>query len=227
MFKLLRFILFLTLTYCSSHKKIPHQIIWINSQKKTCKTLTSSKVCLEIQKSDKLDQNNWNIFYEHIEDFDYKPGYIYKLLVSTIPNKSKLNNENSNKRKYKLIQILSKIPDKKLNLNDIWILTHLNKNTTSTLSNKEKPRIEINLSLMKMIGKSSCNRFQKLIKKLTNNTLIFEKKIISTKMMCQNIKFENSFFKTLGQTNFYEIKHNQLYFFDSNKIEIARFKKID
>ena len=194
MFKLLRFILLLTLTYCSSHKKITGRIIQINSQKKACKPLTSSKVCLEIQKSDKLDQNNWNIFYEHIEDFDYKPGYIYKLLVSTISNKSKLNNKNSNKRKYKLIQILSKIPDKKLNLNDIWILTHLNKNTTSILSNKEKPRIEINLSLMKMIGKSSCNRFQALIKKLTKNKSIFEKKIINTKIICQNIKFENSFF---------------------------------
>lgn len=43
--------------------------------------------CIQIQEGNKIEDNNWRLFYNDIEGFEYEPGYLYKLIVKeeTLP----------------------------------------------------------------------------------------------------------------------------------------------
>ena len=218
--------LILILTACAVNKINSHEIMWVNSNKVPCNGVAPMH-CMQIQTGNQLNQNNWTLFYDQIEGFNYVPGNIYQLKVSVASLNSNLVPADASSKKYKLIEVISKTPDIKLNLNDIWVLTHLNEKAISVKNSDEMPRMEINLSKNKIFGKGACNRFNGSIKEFSINILKFNDQLMSTKMMCQNMKLENTFFKTLPKTNSYKIKNNQLFLFDLNNQEIARFKKID
>ena len=216
----------LLLNACALSKIDPHEVIWVNSTKIPCNGVVPMH-CMQIQKGNQLDQNNWSLFYSKIEGFEYTPGSIYKLKVSVISLSPDSIPADAPNKKYKLIKVISKTPDKKLNLNDIWMLTHLNGKTITIENINEIPRMEINLARKKIFGKGTCNRFNGSIKEVSKNILRFNEQIMSTRMMCKNMEFENTFFKILPKTNSYAIKKNQLSFFDLKNQEIAKFKKID
>ncbi|WP_176829910.1 DUF4377 domain-containing protein [Tenacibaculum sp. MAR_2009_124] len=224
--KIFYLILLLISVSCAVNKTNSHQVIWVNSSKVPC-TGVAPMHCMQIQTGNVLNQDNWTLFYDSIEGFDYIPGNIYKLKVSVISLDPDLVPADASTKKYKLIEVISKTPDVKLNLNDIWVFTHLNGTEITVNSENERPQMEVNLSENRVFGKGACNRFNGSIKKLSGNTLKFDERMMSTKMMCQNMKLEDAFFKILAQTNSYQIKNNHLYLFDSGKKEIARFKKTD
>lgn len=76
----------------------------------------------------------------------------------------------------------------------------------------------------KVFGNLGCNRFFGSFTK-ENNSINFQG-VASTKMMCPNIKTEDAFSKVLQNTKTYEIKEENMIFFDENKKEIAKFKAI-
>ncbi len=224
--KIFSLILVIILASCAVNKADSNQIIWVNSSKVPC-TGVAPMQCMQIQNGNELNPENWTLFYDEIEGFNFVPGNIYKLKVSITSLDPNLVPADASSKKYKLIEVISKTPDTKLNLNDIWVLTHLNEKAIAIQDENERPRMEVNLSENRVFGKGACNRFNGSIKKLSGNTLNFDERMMSTRMMCQNMKLEDAFFKTLSETNTYQIKNNHLYFFNSNNKEIARFKKID
>ncbi|CAM1364740.1 DUF4377 domain-containing protein [Tenacibaculum xiamenense] len=216
----------LMLTACAVNKTNSHQVIWVNSSKVPC-TGVAPMQCMQIHTGNELNKDNWTLFYDEIEGFNYVPGNIYKLKVSVTSLDPSSVPADASTKKYKLIEVISKTPDTKLNLNDIWVLTHLNGTPISIKSENERPQMEINLSENRVFGKGACNRFNGSIKKLSGNTLNFDERMMSTKMMCQNMKLEDSFFRALAETNSYQIKNNNLHFFNGDKKEIVRLKKVD
>lgn len=64
--------------------------------------------CLQIQESETLDPEGWQLFYDRIEGFDYQPGYIYKLFIK----KEKLNPAtvpaDGSSIKYTLVKMVEK-----------------------------------------------------------------------------------------------------------------------
>jgi len=76
----------------------------------------------------------------------------------------------------------------------------------------------------KVTGVLGCNSFYGSYKK-EKNSISFQN-IASTKMMCPNIKTENTFSKVLQNTKTYKILGESMSFFDKNKKEIATFKGV-
>jgi len=77
---------------------------------------------------------------------------------------------------------------------------------------------------LRINGVLGCNNFFGSYQ-IDKNTIDFFQ-IGTTKMMCQNIKTEDTFSKILQETKTYKIEGETLYFFDKNAKEISTFKAI-
>lgn len=97
-----------------------------------------------------------------------------------------------------------------------------------TLKNeKERPRLELNVTNKKIMGKAVCNRFNGQINKVNDTDLEIGNNIVSTRMMCLNMDLESTFLNLLPQTKKYAIKNNQLILKNAEGSEILRFQKTD
>lgn len=110
-------------------------------------------------------------------------------------------------------------------LYDNWVLESLEgKELDRTLFQNNMPSIEINSSTKKISGFSGCNRFNGSI--FQERDLLRFTQIISTKMACNNLTFETTYFKVIQQSTGYKIKYNRLFLTQSDQV-IAVFRKID
>lgn len=122
------FLSLITFTACNTTTKIMEETIWVNSYKTDCVGVGPMK-CLLVQKESELKEDKWTNFYDQIEGFSYVPGYIYQLKIAVEDKDPKTIPADASSKKYKLIKILSKTADLKLNLTDIWVLTQIQKKT--------------------------------------------------------------------------------------------------
>lgn len=110
-------------------------------------------------------------------------------------------------------------------LYDSWVLESLKgKEINSKQNNRDLPSIEINSSSKRIEGFSGCNRFSGKV--FQERELLRFTNIMSTKMACENLSFEDKFLKAIQQSTGYKIKNNRLLLTQSNQI-IAIFRKID
>lgn len=80
--------------------------IWVNSRKKPC-TGVAPQECLQIK--EKPDEE-WKLFYNSIEGFEFRPGFQYQLKVAI----ERIENPPADKsaEEWKLLEILSQTPEK-------------------------------------------------------------------------------------------------------------------
>ena len=103
------FISEITLSTCNNNstKNTSETILFVNNEKLDCTGVAPMK-CLQIQEAKTLNLDEWQFFYDNINGFDYKPGYIYKLLVK----KEKLDPESvpadASTIRYTLIKVIEK-----------------------------------------------------------------------------------------------------------------------
>ena len=76
--------------------------IYINHYKSECQGLELASCLL----SKSTVKDNWSLFYEPIEGFDYEWGYVYKLRVNI--SNIEIPPEDASSTKYTLVEILSK-----------------------------------------------------------------------------------------------------------------------
>ncbi|CAA0162151.1 conserved hypothetical protein [Tenacibaculum maritimum] len=212
------------LTSCATQKNMIKDTIWVNSTRVTCTGVVPMS-CLETQLGRELIPNKWEFFYDEIEGFTYESGYIYKLRISIENlNEKEIPADGSNKR-YQLIEVISKTPDAKLRLQDVWVATRINGRDIQLKEEDSRPRIEIEVGNKNILGKGACNRFFGSIETLTGKKITFSK-IGATKMMCLDMNLEDLFFDALQSVKTYKIENSELHLFDENK-EVLHFKKID
>jgi len=219
-------ILLLTLVFfsCVTTKRDKNEnIFWINSAKTECVGVAPMS-CLQIQKRKTIIQNNWELFYTTIEGFDYQPGFIYKLNVKeehfeNVP-------ADASSIKYTLVEVLEKKKDKRLEIQDIWILESLNGVIINSESISKRPQIEINVTQMKVFGTNGCNNVSGSIKTLDDSNIEFSE-LAETRMMCPNMEVSRQFSFALTKTMNYKKTQNQLVFFNRDGKEILVFKKTD
>lgn len=204
------------------------QTIFINSFKKECIGVGPME-CMLIQRSDSIDPDAWEFFYDEIDGFDFEPGYIYKLKLKL----DYLNPENiptdASSIKYTLIEVLEKNIDKRMRINDIWALTAIDSDQTpvkSIVATQKHPVLEINISDMKFYGNDGCNSIQGSIKKLHESALEFSE-ISSTRMACPNMQLPLHFLQALENTKSFKIQELELTLYSKENKELLRFKKVD
>lgn len=192
-------------------------ILWVNSYLGTITTSGQNTSGLLTQQGVKHPGQNWECVHEKIEGFTFEHGYIYKLKVETVMQEGKPT--------LKLVEQVSKMVDMDYyRIHDIWALTHLRGKEMDI--SETRPNLEVNLAIMKIMGKGMCNNYFAKIEEYTPKSIQFGP-IAGTKMMCPEIKTEQDFTTALSEVRSFEIKNLTLMLKDEEGAEILRFQKVD
>ncbi|MGB1102596.1 MAG: META domain-containing protein [Crocinitomicaceae bacterium] len=192
-------------------------LIWVGSQLDTLAS-GANQLGLRTQEGVKYPAiEGWECVHERINGFIFEPGYtcLLKVKVEQVEGKPQL----------RMVELVSKMMDMDYyRVNDIWALTHMNGEVLDIST--QRPNMEINLKIMRVMGSGSCNNYMGKIETYNSSAIRFGA-LAGTKMMCQNIKTEDAFYAAMANTRKYEVKNMTLLFYDETGVEILRFQKVD
>ena len=206
---------------CTPQKAQNEFTYWINSYKVDC-TGVGPQSCLLIQKSETIEENEWQNFYSKIDGFDFEPGYIYKLKVKE--EKRENVPADASSIKFTLVEVLEKKKDERFAINDIWVAEEIDGKTVKMDGNA--PQMEIHIAKMEIMGTDGCNNFRGRITRLTNDDLELGP-LAGTRMMCPKMTIPDSFNIAMSRVKSYKIANLKLTLFDKAGKELIVFKKID
>lgn len=198
-------------------------ILWINSFTVQCEGV-APMTCLQVQESDLPEPGNWRNFYSPIEGFTYEAGYLYKLrirkeMLEEVP-------ADASSIRYLLVQLLEKTRDPKININDIWAVTHIRDEPVDLHQQQRSPLIEISLSEMRVMGSDGCNNFTGNIEKFDDGLIEFGP-VATTRMMCPDMAVPDSFNAAMQLVRNYRLEPGRLALLDSERNELIACRKID
>ena len=218
-------LLFLLLFLASSaHAMDDGSILWINSFIVQCEGVAPMN-CLQVQESDAPEQGKWRNFYSSIEGFTFEAGYLYKLGI----RKERLEDvpADASSIRYVLVEVFEKTRDSKININDIWAVTHIRGEPVDAHQQRQKdPLIEISLSAMRVMGNDGCNNFTGTIEEFDDGVIRFGP-IATTRMMCLDMTVPDKFSSAMQLVRGYRLEPGRLVLLDSDGVELIACRKID
>ncbi len=228
--KTLLLLLNLTLLAATSCQKEPSteianetEIWWINSAKVDCQGV-GPMTCFQIKKDEQSE--NWELFYDEIEGFDYEPGNLYQIKVEIVKKAEPIPADASS-LSYKLVEIMGKEPDPSLILTNIWKVLEVGEfKDPKSFKTGEALIFEINRSAGTYFGDMGCNSVRGGIKEADGENLILGPGA-STMMACPDMKVEQAIGKALVDTRKYKLENNQLHLLDSAGNVLMTFMAVD
>ena len=199
---------------------ITTETMWVNSYKAKCVGVAPMN-CLLVKKA---EDASWENFYDSIADFDYVPGYIYKLEVEVTENDKANTPADKSIYSYKLIKVISKEIDRSLRINDIWVASNIEGMLIE--QSKNQPRLEISVQNMQLQGTDGCNSIRAKVNALTENAISIGP-AMGTRKMCIDMEVPTAFNAALQKVSTYQIKDNKLFMYDDSNTQILEFFKID
>jgi len=213
----------LGMSLCTPENDASLENWWIDGTTVSCVGVSPNN-CLQVQKNEKIDPNAWELFYDHIEDFEAKPGVIYQVKVKVTPKAEPIPQDASSMH-YKLIEVISKYSYDALKSNESWKVTKAFEIKNPTHSFTNEPLIfEFNLKQKTYSGDLGCNKIHGQITQNTASKLQFAVGI-STKMACGDMATEHAISKGLGETRTYKIEKNRMTFFNQEGKIVLEFEK--
>jgi hypothetical protein len=102
MYRILLTLLVVFLMAASCEDELETQTLFVNSARVACEGVSEME-CLEVKEH---AEDEWTLFYDNIDGFDYEAGYVYELTVevSEIADPP----EDGSSLEYRLIEIVSK-----------------------------------------------------------------------------------------------------------------------
>ena len=198
-------------------------ILWVNSFTVQCEGVAPMN-CLQVQESDAPEQGKWRNFYASIEGFTYEAGYLYKLRI----RKEMLEDvpADASSIRYVLVEVLEKTRDPKININDIWAVTHIRGESVDVYQQQRGPLIEISLSAMRVMGNDGCNNFTGQIEEFDDGVIEFGP-IATTRMMCPDMTVPDRFNAAMQLVTNYRLEPGRLVLLDTDGVELIACRKID
>ncbi|MBS7253628.1 META domain-containing protein [Flavobacterium branchiicola] len=200
-------VLISTLTYGQENLKM-----FVKESKVPCQGVAPME-CLQVKYGKDKD---WQLFYDHIEGFNFEAGNKYEIMVVKTKRQGTLPADVS-AYEYKLKSIISKTPVTKEQgiYNTKMILTQLNgKKITNGGA-----FITINNETGSISGKNGCNNFNVKYTKLAAKNQIKTGTPFGTLMACndESMKLEAEFSKAIKEKTFKIVKKN-------NKVQFKTLK---
>lgn len=109
-------------------------------------------------------------------------------------------------------------------LHDIWVTTKIEGGPLNRMV--KAPRLEINLTEMRIMGNDGCNSFTGTIQNISETNIQFGP-IAGTKKMCPKMETANKFNAALQKVKGYTLDKLTLTFVDENGNEMLSFLKVD
>lgn len=139
----------------------------------------------------------------------------------TLNNFDLVLNDDHGKELFRLMR-----PNNLTILNDIWAFNKLSAINKQDNSLKNPPQFEINVSQKTLRGFDGCNQFKANITTLNQQQMSFGP-IMSSKMLCPDMKLPTSFMQSLSQTAWYKLEPLQLHLYDQENQLLIIMKKVD
>ncbi|MFH7010900.1 META domain-containing protein [Flavobacterium sp. FlaQc-52] len=169
--------------------------------------------CLEVKYDNGKD---WELFYDHIEGFNFEKGNRYEIIVIRTKRQGIVPADASSYL-YKLKSIVSKKPVTRSNgiYNTKMILTRLNGKTINTKS----VYMTIDPTTETISGKSGCNNFNAKYKKLNSKNGIQISAGAGTLMACNDaaMKVERDFLDAIKDKKYKIVKKKNVVQFKNSK----------
>ncbi|MEH6448083.1 MAG: DUF4377 domain-containing protein [Oleispira sp.] len=200
-------------------------LYWVNSLRADCVGIAPMS-CLQVQEGNVLKQDAWQLFYSSIEGFRYEAGYTYKLLLQKESLPLEPLPADASAIKYTLLKVLEKTIDAKLRLNDIWALEGIQGGALTFVEGQQRPRLEIQLRDMRLMGNDGCNGLFSSINYLDDEKITFGP-IGGTRMFCHPMDIPDRFNQQLSKVTSYAIEGLTLRLLDSAGEELLKFRKVD
>ena len=115
--------------------------------------------CLQVKRGDPA-KGEWQNFYGAIEGFEYRPGYLYRLLVRETQLPPERVPADATSIRYELVEVIERAPDPRLAIQDIWVVERIDgaqRDTFGSASGAELPYIEFNIPRGEYLGNDGCN----------------------------------------------------------------------
>lgn len=212
------------------NEKPNETIFFVNSARVDCTGVGPMK-CLQIQESETIDPEGWQLFYDDIEGFDYELGYIYKLSVKKEKLDPTLVPTDGSSIKYSLVKVIEKNKDEKLLLDNIWSVESINGKKIEILkaadiNENQELVLAIDLLEMKILGYDGCNNFFGSSETSKSNAITL-KLIGATNKMCADMQTPSNYKTALEHTQTYTMEDENLYFYNTNGNEVLKFQKAE
>lgn len=209
-----------SLSACTQQKGLV-STYWVNGTQVDCMGVGPRK-CLQVQKTDEIDEQAWVNFFAKIEGFDYEAGYIYKLQVKEEQLPADQVPADASSVKYTLMKVLEKTPDIRFDINGDWMLIRLDGAKMNRMMTA--PTMLIDLGEMHISGNGGCNNYTTGIKSI-GSTSISIRPAAGTRRACIKDNVEHQYFIALGKVTNYKIEGDKLIFTDENGTELLAFLK--
>ncbi|GMQ27512.1 DUF4377 domain-containing protein [Algoriphagus confluentis] len=230
-FLILSQLILVAMASCTSKEKeevenqVPTETWWINSAKVDCMGV-GPMTCFQIQKSETLDHRNWELFYNEIEGFTYEPGNIYRVKVE-ITEKPKPVPADASSLSYKLLEVLSKEPDQRLALTNIWKVVSVGRFQDPKSFKSGNPlTFELNVSSGTYFGEMGCNTVRGSLEVLDHSSVFFGPGA-TTMMACPDMEVEIDMRKALEKIRKYKFDKGLLYLMDEEEKTLMMLQGVD
>jgi heat shock protein HslJ len=197
--------------------------LYIASYKKECEG-AGKQTCYLIKEN---PEDDWVLFYNEIEGFEYEAGKIYTITVEIFPVENPP--ADGSVFEYKLVSIdRTDVPDYLLSgLYDIWGLVSLNGVKVDLKAQVSAPMIEINTREKAMVGSTGCNQFNSTFEyNMEDKSFSVFFPIAMTKRGCPENSIEPDFLNTIEMVNGYSIKGPALFLLVDGET-VMEFHKVD
>ncbi|TDQ18854.1 META domain-containing protein [Algoriphagus boseongensis] len=222
---LLNLLLMATTCQKEQTEEFETEIWWINSARVDCVGV-SQMTCFQIQKEAEWESGKWKLFYDAIEGFDYEPGFLYQIKVEVTKKKEPIPADASS-LSYKLVEVISKKPDPRLALTNIWKVIYVGRFQDPKSSNKNEPLIfEFQGSEGTFFGNMGCNTVRGGFS-IPGDSKILLGPGASTMMACPNMEVELDVQKALEKIRTYKIENRILYLMDEEGKNLMMLQAVD
>lgn len=215
-----------TMSVTPTRGEMQSVIYQVNSYRVPC-TGTGPMECLQIRSE---DSGPWKLFYSQIEGFEYRPGYIYRIRVRKEPLDPARVPADASSIRYLLVAVEEKKVDRKLRINDIWILRELKGSELREAdipAGNQRPYVEFHVRDQRYLGNDGCNSFRGSLEALGERELrLGPATATGDKVPCGDKALPESFLRLLARVDGYEIVDRGLRLLEGGS-EILRFGKTD
>lgn len=218
------FCIFLSAMSCQPANQTQKEIWWINSAKVDC-IGAGPMTCLQIQKGATIEENKWSLFYDQIEGLDYEPGNLYQVEVE-ISEKTGTLPSDSSSLSYKLANVISKKPDPRLVLTNIWTVLQVGEIKDPKSQNGEALIFELSGSQSTYFGNTDCNSIRGTFSTEGKDGIKFGPGA-ATMMACPNMEVEMEIKRVLELIRKFDIENNTLSLRDESGQILMSLRAVD
>ncbi|MCB9034237.1 MAG: META domain-containing protein [Chitinophagales bacterium] len=206
-------------TACSTTK---NSVFWVSGMKTECANGAGKTTCLNVSKSDNLEDAKWETFYAPIEGFTFEEGYLKKIKVKEEKLDANKIPQDVSSIKYTLVTELDKQVDQRALAHGDWLLAKINAGPVNKMV--KLPTLNVDVLQNRISGNNGCNNYTATIKNI-NQTELQLSVIASTKKMCVDMTFPNEFDKVLATVTAYKVEDDKLTLMNSNNEAVLMFIK--